>query len=29
MLYSESEVIVEKKDVWLFINNNNVLPVRK
>ncbi|MFQ6627058.1 hypothetical protein Gotur_005991 [Gossypium turneri] len=27
MLYSESEVIVEKKDVWLFINNNNVLPI--
>ncbi|PPR84061.1 hypothetical protein GOBAR_AA36654 [Gossypium barbadense] len=23
----ESEVIVEKKDVWLFINNNNVLPI--
>lgn len=29
MLYSESEVIVEKKDVWLFINNNKVFPVRK
>ncbi|MBA0554500.1 hypothetical protein Golob_013598, partial [Gossypium lobatum] len=27
MLYSESEVIVEKKDAWLFINNNNVLPI--